>query len=49
MKPEFRQRLAQQPFEEKIRKVIELIQLSRKVKVSSEGALIKRRPSSCRA
>jgi hypothetical protein len=32
MKPEFRQRLAQQPFEEKIRKVSELIQLSRDVK-----------------
>ena len=32
MKPEFREKLAQQSFEEKIRKVGELIQLSRKVK-----------------
>ena len=32
MKPEIRQALAQLPFEEKIRKVAELIQLSRKVK-----------------
>jgi hypothetical protein len=32
MKPEFREQLAQQSFEEKIRKVGELIQLSRKVK-----------------
>ncbi len=32
MKPEIRQALAQLPFEEKIRKVSELIQLSRKVK-----------------
>jgi hypothetical protein len=32
MKPEMRQALAQLPFEEKIRKVGELIQLSRKVK-----------------
>jgi hypothetical protein len=32
MKTEFRRELAQQPFEEKIRKVGELILLSRKVK-----------------
>jgi len=32
MKPEFREKLAQLPFEEKIRKVVELIRLSRKVK-----------------
>jgi len=32
MKPEMRQHLAQQSFEEKIRKVGELIRLSRKVK-----------------
>jgi hypothetical protein len=32
MKPEMRQALAQLPFEEKIRKVGELIQLSRNVK-----------------
>ena len=32
MKSEFRRELAQQPFEEKIRKVGELISLSRKVK-----------------
>ena len=32
MKPEFRRELAQQPFEEKIRKVGELIRLARRVK-----------------
>lgn len=32
MKPAFRQQLAQLPFEEKIRKVGELIRLSRKTK-----------------
>jgi hypothetical protein len=32
MKPEMRQQLAQLPFEEKIRKVGELIRLSRKIK-----------------
>jgi hypothetical protein len=42
MKPEMRQKLAQLPFEEKIRKVGELIQLSRKVKASSEDALLTR-------
>jgi hypothetical protein len=42
MKPEMRQQLAQQSFEEKIRKVSELIQLSRKMKASSEGALLER-------
>jgi prephenate dehydrogenase len=42
MKPEMRQQLAQQSFEEKIRKVSELIQLSRKMKTSSEGALLER-------
>ena len=35
MKPEFRRQLAQQSFEEKIRKVGELIQLSRDVKSDS--------------
>jgi hypothetical protein len=33
MKPEFRRDLAQLPFEEKIRKVAELIRLSRNVKL----------------
>ena len=42
MKPEMRQKLAERPFEEKIRKVSELIRLSRKVKVSTEGALLER-------
>ena len=42
MKPELRQQLARLSFEEKIRKVSELIQLSRKVKVPSEEALIAR-------
>jgi hypothetical protein len=32
MKPEMRHKLAQLPFEEKIRKVSELIRLSRKIK-----------------
>jgi hypothetical protein len=32
MKPEFRQQLSQQPFEEKIRKLGELIRLARKLK-----------------
>ena len=32
MKPEFRRDLARSPFQEKIRKVAELIRLSRKVK-----------------
>jgi len=43
MKPEIRQALAQLPFEEKIRKVGELIQLSRKVKGQTirQGARIK--------
>src|SRR5207249_8268820 len=45
MKPEMRHKLAQLPFEEKIRKVGELIRLSRKVKtagsnVSEEAALL---------
>jgi hypothetical protein len=35
MKPEFREKLAQQPFEEKIQKVGELISLSRKVKADA--------------
>ena len=35
MKSEFRRELAQQPFEEKIRKVGELISLSRKVKTDA--------------
>lgn len=39
MKSEMRQKLAQLPFEEKIRKVSELIRLSRKVKGSTEDAL----------
>ena len=42
MKPEFRRDLARLPFEEKIRKVGELIQLSRQVKISSEDALVER-------
>ena len=42
MKSEMRQKLAQLPFEEKIRKVGELIQLSRKVKASSDDALLAR-------
>lgn len=37
MKPEFREKLAQLPFEEKIRRVGELIQLSRKVKTRRTG------------
>jgi len=37
MKPEFRRDLAQLPFEEKIRKVAELIRLSRKVKADRLG------------
>lgn len=45
MKPEMRQRLAQLPFEEKIRKVGELIRLRQKIKtgvstVSEEEALL---------
>ena len=36
MKPEFREKLAQLPFEEKIRKVGELIQLSRKIKAQRD-------------
>ena len=42
MKSEMRQQLARLSFEEKIRKVSELIQLSHKVKASSEGALLER-------
>lgn len=42
MKLEFREKLAQQSFEEKIRKVGELIELSRKVKASSDEALLAR-------
>jgi hypothetical protein len=37
MKPEFRRELAQLPFEDKIRKVGELIQLSRKVKTDGSN------------
>ncbi len=45
MKPEMRQQLAQLPFEEKIRKVSELIRLRQKIKtgvskVSEEAALL---------
>jgi hypothetical protein len=42
MKPEMRQRLAQLPFEEKIRKVGELIRLRQKIEsdVSEEAALL---------
>jgi hypothetical protein len=42
MKPAFRRDLARLPFEEKIRKVAELIWLSRKVKVqrASERTLV---------
>jgi len=39
MKSEFRRELAQQPFEEKIRKVGELIRLSRKVKAAGRNDL----------
>jgi hypothetical protein len=39
MKSEMRKRLAQLPFEEKIRKVGELIRLSREVKGSTKEAL----------
>ena len=42
MKPEMRQQLARLPFEDKIRKISELIQLSRKVKAASEEALVAR-------
>ena len=42
MKLEFREKLAQQSFEEKIRKVGELIDLSRKVKAPSDNALLAR-------
>jgi hypothetical protein len=42
MKPGMRQQLAGLPFEDKIRKVSELIQLSRKVKPASEEALVAR-------
>lgn len=42
MKPEMRHKLAQLPFEEKIRKVGELIRLRQKIKthVSEEAALL---------
>lgn len=42
MKPEMRHKLAQLPFEEKIRKVGELIRLRQKIKtgVSGEAALL---------
>ena len=43
MNPEMRQKLAQLPFEEKIRKVGELIRLRQKIKaenVSEEAALL---------
>jgi hypothetical protein len=41
MKPKMRQQLAQLPFEEKIRKVGELIRLRRKIKTDvSEGAAL---------
>jgi predicted transcriptional regulator len=42
MKPEMRRQLAQLPFEEKIRKVGELIRLRQKIKtnVSEEAALL---------
>ena len=42
MKPEMRQQLARLPFEDKIRKISELIQLSRKAKAASEEALVAR-------
>ena len=41
MKSEFRRDLAQQPFEEKIHKVGELISLSRKVK--ADASMIRRK------
>jgi hypothetical protein len=37
MKSEFREKLAQQPFEEKLQKVAELISLSRKVKADASN------------
>jgi hypothetical protein len=42
MKPEMRQQLARLSFEEKIRKVSELIRLSRKIKSSSDDAVLAR-------
>ena len=42
MKPEMRQRLARLSFEEKIRKVSDLIRLSRKIKSSSGDAALAR-------
>jgi len=42
MESEMRRSLADQSFEEKIRKVGELIELSRKVKTSSDDALLAR-------
>jgi hypothetical protein len=46
MKPEFRQALVQLPFEEKIRKVGELIKLSREVKgqTNQQDAQIEAQP-----
>jgi len=46
MKPEFRRDLAQLPFEEKIRKVAELIRLSRKVKADRLGEDSQKYPQS---
>ena len=42
MKSEMRRSLAKEPFEQKVRKVGQLIRLSRKVKASSEDALLAR-------
>ena len=42
MKPEMRQQLARLSFEEKIRKVSDLIRLSRKIKSSSGDAVLGR-------
>ena len=42
MKPEMRQQLARLSFEEKIRKVSELIRLSRKIKSSKDDAVLAR-------
>ena len=45
MKPEMRHKLAQLPFEEKIRKVGQLIRLSQEVKALKHGrGVLKRKP-----
>ena len=49
MKPEMREKLAQLPFEEKIRKVGELIRLSRKVKTQRVHEVAEPYPQSDRS